>query len=122
MKKQCPMCGGAVRYLSEKDVFCLDCNWDTLTSLTPTGIIAVDAEWYLKNQLRKYRKWKDADFERVTPDWSVFLWVELSWHIFSSSDRRKTRRDRPFPDEPQGTATPHPRQRKNKLSCMDTVH
>ena len=70
MKKQCPMCGGAVRYLSEKDVFCLDCNWDTLTLLTPTGIIAVDAEWYLKNQLRKYRKWKDADFERVTPDWS----------------------------------------------------
>ena len=70
MKKQCPLCGGAVRYLSEKDVFCLDCNWDTLTLLTPTGIIAVDAEWYLKNQLRKYRKWKDADFERVTPDWS----------------------------------------------------
>ena len=30
--------------------------------------IDIDAEWYFKAQLKKYRKWKDRDFLHVPPD------------------------------------------------------
>lgn len=65
----CPECGGTIRHLSETSTFCLDCDWDNLVPLG-SKVIAVDAEWYTKTQLRTFRLWKDADFESVPPDWS----------------------------------------------------
>lgn len=66
---KCPNCEGTVRFLSETGMFCLDCDWDNLKKLDRSHVIEVDAQWYTKTQLRKYRYWKDADFQRVPPDW-----------------------------------------------------
>ena len=68
--KNCPECGGVLRVLQNASVFCLDCDWDTLASIDfRQKTIAVDAQWYTKTQLRKYRRWTDTDFSRVPPDW-----------------------------------------------------
>ena len=31
--KRCPICSGRIKYLSETDAFCLDCDWDNLVPL-----------------------------------------------------------------------------------------
>ena len=66
---KCPICAGDVRFLSETEMFCLDCDWDNLEKLDLSNkVIAVDAEWYTKTQLKEYRRWKDDDFRCVPPD------------------------------------------------------
>lgn len=87
--KTCPECSGQVQAIG-KDFFCLDCDFDTLTHRSFDGIAAtdvphlpqrrrrrnttpewidIDAEWYFKTQLKQYRKWKDRDFQYVSPDY-----------------------------------------------------
>ena len=91
--KICPQCQSPLKTIGQ-DFFCLDCDFDTLKpssfqgtaetkeplqvrrpprrsrrNITPRWI-DIDAEWYFKTQLKKYRKWKDSDFHYVTPDWS----------------------------------------------------
>ena len=88
----CPECSGSLQPIG-KDFFCLDCDFDTLKSSSFHGVatgelsslpsptspprrrrdttpqwIEIDAEWYFKTQLRKCRKWRDRDFQRVAPD------------------------------------------------------
>ena len=73
--KICPVCGGTLKHLSATATFCLDCDWDTLAPLSDASrVIAVDAAWYMKTQLRKYRRWTDRDFAVVLPDWSSAGW------------------------------------------------
>ena len=40
------------------------------TRNTTPRLIGIDAEWYFKTQLKKYRKWKDRDFHHVPPDYT----------------------------------------------------
>lgn len=66
---KCPECGGTVRSLSAS-LFCLDCDWDDLPKIDfGHKTFPVDACWYTKTQLMKYRRWNDTDFQRVSPDW-----------------------------------------------------
>ena len=86
--KICPQCQSPLKTIGQ-DFFCLDCDFDTLkpssfqgtaktevplqihrptrrsTRNTTPQWIDIDAEWYFKTQLKKYRKWKDRDFEVV---------------------------------------------------------
>ena len=77
----CPECSGQLRPMGA-DFFCLDCDFDTLQSAKHGGMantaivypsprrrrprnrtpqwIDTDAEWYMKTQLRKDRKWRSA--------------------------------------------------------------
>lgn len=85
----CPKCEGPVRPIG-KEFFCLDCDFDTLTPSRHQGVaetspdppqrqhgnrltplfIAIDAEWYMKTQLRRHRKWRDEDFTSVPVDYT----------------------------------------------------
>ena len=85
--KICPECQSPLKPIGQ-DFFCLDCDFDTLKSSRFQGVaktkeplpprrptrnttprlIDIDAEWYFKTQLKKYRKWKDRDFLHVPPD------------------------------------------------------
>ena len=66
---QCPECGGTTRVIRDSTRFCLDCDWDNLKNVDfSKKIIAVDAEWYTKTQLQKYRRWNKADFATVPAD------------------------------------------------------
>lgn len=87
--KRCPECLGQVQPIGNQDFFCLDCDFDTLKSSTFQGVgetkapspppratrnttprwIDIDAAWYFKTQLKRYRKWKDRDFECVSHDY-----------------------------------------------------
>ena len=67
---ECPKCAGRVRFFSETEMFCLDCDWDTLGTLDfHSKTLDVDAEWYTKTQLIKYRRWRNSDFQCMPPDW-----------------------------------------------------
>ena len=87
---RCPECSGQLRPIGA-DFFCLDRDFDTLQSVKNGGVantasvyppprrqqprnrtpqwIDTDAEWYMKTQLRRYRKWRDEDFARVESDY-----------------------------------------------------
>ena len=87
--KICPECQSPLKPIGQ-DFFCLDCDFDTLKPSSFQGVaktkeplpprrptrnttprwIDIDAEWYFKTQLKKYRKWKDRDFHHVSPDYT----------------------------------------------------
>ena len=128
--KTCPKCQSPLKPIGQ-DFFCLDCDFDTLKpssfqgtaktevplrihrptrrptrNITPHWI-DIDAEWYFKTQLRKYRKWKDLDFQLVQPDYiSNRFYTTIYYHrstieaheqkiFFTDSPRRQT----PVPEE-----------------------
>ncbi len=86
--KRCPECSSQLQPIG-KDFFCLDCDFDTLKPSSFQGVaktkepspprrptrnitsqwIEIDAEWYFKTQLKKYRKWNNRDFHHVAPDY-----------------------------------------------------
>ena len=128
--KKCPECQSPLKSIGQ-DFFCLDCDFDTLKPSNFQGVaktkepllirrptrrsrrnitphwIDVDAEWYFKTQLRKYRKWKDLDFQLVPPDYisngynttKYFHRSTIEAHeqkiFFTDSPRRQT----PVPEE-----------------------
>ena len=128
--KICPQCQSPLKPIGQ-DFFCLDCDFDTLKPSNFQGIaktkepllirrptrrsrrnitphwIDVDAEWYFKTQLRKYRKWKDVDFSVVSPDWSFSGYhTTMYFHLSTIEAHEQTafftnhpRRQTPIPEE-----------------------
>ena len=95
--QKCPVClTGTVHEIGNSHYFCLDCDWDTLKPLPPRASAApkrrrnakpprwidIDAEWYFKTQLRKYRKWKDSDFMNTAPDYIHTPKIGYTTHYF----------------------------------------
>ena len=114
---RCPECSGEVRSIGT-DFFCLDCDFDTLAPITRTAtsneprLIEVDAQFYTKTQLIKFRKWKNRDFLQVAPFYVSAEWSRKSpnrtqyfdrWsveaheqtHLFTDYKRRQT----PVPED-----------------------
>lgn len=126
--KRCPECDGSVRPIGT-DFFCLDCDFDTFTSAKLVGVahtadvypllrqrrprnrspqwIDTDAEWYMKTQLRQHRKWKDADFASVEPDYVgtgyrttyYFHASTVEKHENTTFFRASPRRQTPVPED-----------------------
>ena len=78
LQQICTACGGMLRAL-EMSLFCLDCDWDDLPQLSDGYIIPVDAEWYLKTQLKSFRRWTHRDFSIVSADWSGAYTSRKRW-------------------------------------------
>ena len=138
--KTCPECSGQLRPIGT-DLFCLDCDFDTFTSIRPPGVahtavvhptprrgprrnttpqwIEIDAEWYMKTQLRKHRKWKDADFASVAPDYvGTGYYTTYYFHASTVENHENTDFFRDFPRR----QTPVPENEKiNELAYRLTV-
>ena len=125
---RCPECSGQLRPIGA-DFFCLDCDFDTLQSVKNGGVattasvyppprrqrprnrtpqwIDTDAEWYMKTQLRRYRKWRDEDFARVQPDYigtgyyttNYFYASTVEKHENTDFFRASPRRQTPLPED-----------------------
>ena len=125
--KICPECSGQLQPIG-KDFFCLDCDFDTLKPSSFQGVaktkeptrrptrqstrnttphwIDIDAEWYFKTQLKKYRKWNDADFTIVSVDYVGKSWNAPSYfhrstveaHEATAFFRDRPRRQSPVPE------------------------
>ena len=125
-----PKCQSPLKPIGQ-GFFCLYCDFDTLKPSSFQGIaktiellptrrptrqptrnitphwIDIDAEWYFKTQLKKYRKWKDRDFHHVSPDYiSKGYYTTMYFHrstieaheqtaFFTNQPRRQT----PVPEE-----------------------
>lgn len=125
--KTCPECSGQLRPIGT-DFFCLDCDFDTIKPGRLPGVagtdlvypayrrprenttphwIAIDAEWYMKTQLRQHRKWKDADFARIEPDYVgtgfytayYFHASTVEYHENTDFFRDLPRRQTPVPED-----------------------
>ena len=124
--KICPECSALLHPIGQ-DFFCLDCDFDTLKPSSFQGVaktkepsplrrptrnttpqwIDIDAEWYFKTQLKKYRKWNNRDFHHVSPDYTFTGYhTTMYFHrstveaheqtaFFTDSPRRQT----PVPEE-----------------------
>ena len=142
--KICPECQSPLKPIGQ-DFFCLDCDFDTLkpsrfqgiaktkeplpprrsTRNTTPRLIDIDAEWYFKTQLKKYRKWKDRDFHEVPPDHTstghrsatgyhttmYFHRSTIEAHEQTAFFTDRRRRQTPVPEE----------ERINQLSCDLTI-
>ena len=137
--KICPQCQSPLKPIGQ-DFFCLDCDFDTLKPSNFQGIaktkepllirrptrrsrrnitphwIDVDAEWYFKTQLRKYRKWKDVDFSVVSPDWSFSGYhTTMYFHLSTIEAHEQTAF---LPTTPDGK---HPSPKKNASMHLPTI-
>ena len=108
----CPQCQSPLKPIGQ-DFFCLDCDFDTLNpsnfqgaaetkeplqvrrptrrpsqNITPHWI-DVDAEWYFKTQLKRYRKWNDTDFYVVPVDYVGRGWNSPQYFHRSTVEKRE---------------------------------
>lgn len=142
--KRCPECFGQVQPIGNQDFFCLDCDFDTLNPSQFQGVaktneslpneaspprrprrnttprwIDIDAAWYFKTQLKRYRKWKDRDFEFVSPDY-----IYEGYHTtkyFHRSTVEAHERTAIFTDHPRRQIPVPEEERINELAYNLTV-
>ena len=92
-------------------------------NITPRWI-GVDAEWYFKAQLKKYRKWGDRDFRHVPPDHigsgsrATGSRCIIYFHRSTIEAHEKTLLFRNYPRQ----QTPVPEEKRiNQLACNLTI-